>query len=95
MKINKREAIIKVDYDQEVVYFEHAPDQGISSEGKVSFKSIETICKGDWDTPTFADVAFENFEFEQINAWDENGNEIEDIPSDYTEAILNLIINEI
>ena len=88
--------LIKVDYDTETVEFEHAPDKGINSSGTVTFHTIGTICKGDgWNTPDVIDQDFENFEFDEIQAFNEDGNELKTVPNEYKESILDMIIKEL
>ena len=93
--VKRGQMIISVDYDNEIVIFEHSPCMGLSSEGRVSFKSIDSICKGDWNTPTWVDTAYKNFEFDELTVWNEDREEIQDVPKDYIESILDHIINEI
>ena len=94
--MDRRDMLIKVDYDTETVEFEHAPDKGISSSGVLSFFTIGTICKGDgWNTPDVIDQDFNGFEFDEIQAFDEDGNELETVPNEYKDSIINMIIREL
>ena len=94
--MDRRDMIIKVDYEAEKVTFEHAPDKGINSSGTVTFDTIGTICKGDgWNTPDVIDQDFNGFEFDEIQAFDEDGNELETVPNEYKESILDMIIREL
>ena len=97
MKLDKRDFIINTDYDQETITFEHCPteERAFNSSGKLTFDSLYQVCKGDGHlTPDFTDATFSSFEFEQITAL-KGENKLEEIPNEYKEAILNVLINQL